>query len=406
VTPAPPALVAEFDQALAAARLSETRFDALAMEDFLASALPRHGFALNPDAPSLVMLHLAAFGIGEHGWKIQGDTGFVEPARVFGDRTPLLVLDPSAVEDPYAGSGDYKSPATADATSTLATFVREATEYRVLQGSIYPIATAPCHAVTGIIGIRETSLAQATPLLRPLEEALVEERIRNSFANLTGGTSFFDLKILYLPVDDPVLDLISRGEFGTMEVLRGYLALNFDRYHVDHPGCEEYLSVVLQSDLASVPGAGILGIGTYDESQGFRISMSWVHDIFRLTFDPESPVGVLGEDSKDYLNWWEYLMSHESGHILGQRHPHDITSTSSDSGSSDAFSSIWSSMSYQQDGRMIDFGANDQANWKRNRAGYALLLASLGGREGSPEWQAAMEAASRLDWNGVWAALQ
>ncbi|MES0873808.1 hypothetical protein [Sinimarinibacterium thermocellulolyticum] len=406
VTPAPAALVAEFEAALAAARLSDTRFDAIAMEDFLAAALPRHGFALNPDAPSMVILHLAAFGVGEHGWKVQGTTGFIEPVRLFGDRKPLLILDPSAVPDPYGSGEDFANPLAADDAATMANFVREATEYRMLQGSIYPVSTAPCHAVTGIMGVRQTSIAQATPLLRPVEEALVAEHIAAAFQNLTGGIASFDLKILQLPQDDPVLDALTRGEFPAFEVLRAYLSLNFDRYHVDHPGCEEYLSIVVQSDLLAVPGGGVIGIGTYDDSPGQRISMSWVHDIFRLTFDPESPVGVFAGEGKEFLNWWEYLFSHETGHILGQRHPHDITSNSSSSGSSNSFSSIWSSMSYQQDGRMIDFGANDQANWRRNRAGYALLLAAQAGREGSAEWQRAMDAASRLDWTGVWRALQ
>jgi hypothetical protein len=406
VTPAPAALVAEFEAALAAAKLDDTRFDAIAMEDFLAAALPRHGFALNPDAPSMAILHLAAFGVGEHGWKMQAPTGFVEPVRLFGDRRPLLILDPSAVTDPYGSGEDFTNPVGADAAATMADFVREATEYRMLQGSIYPVATAPCHAVTGIMGVRQTSLAEATPLLRPVEEALFEENIAAAFQNLTGGIATFDLKILQLPQDDPVLDALTRGEFPAFEVLRAYLSLNFDQYHVDYPGCEEYLSIVVQSDLLAVPGGGVIGIGTYDDSPGQRISMSWVHDIFRLTFDPESPVGVLAGEGKDFLNWWEYLFSHETGHILGQRHPHDITSSSSDSGSSNSFSSIWSSMSYQQDGRMIDFGANDQANWKRNRAGYALLLAAQAGREGSAEWQQALDAAGRLDWTGVWRALQ
>ena len=406
VRPAPAALVAEFEKALAAAKLSDTRYDAIAMEDFLAAALPRYGVKLNPDAPSMAIVHLAAFGVGEHGWKMRAPTGSVEPIRLFGDRNPLLILDPSAVTDPYGSGEAFTEPTAPDNAALIATFVREATEYRMLQGSIYPISTAPCHAVTGIMGVRQTSIAQATPLLRPVEEALVAENIAASFNNLTGGLAHFDLKILQLPQDDPVLDALTRGEFPAFEVLRGYLSLNFDRYHVDHPGCEEYLSIVVQSDLLAVPGAGVIGIGTYDDSPGHRISMSWVHDLFRLTFDPESPVGILADEGKDFLNWWEYLFSHETGHIMGQRHPHDITSSSSASGSSNSFSSIWSSMSYQQDGRMIDFGANDQANWKRNRAGYALSLAAQNGRENTPEWNAAMDKARQLDWTGVWEALR
>lgn len=407
VIPAPAALEAEFKAALESVRISADLFDANAMEDWLAQALPRAGFPINPNAPSMVVLHLDAFGAGSHGWRITGPTGILDPVRLFGERHPLVVLDPSAVVDPYPGSGqDYMNPVGPDAAATIANYVRQATEFRVLQGSIYPVAQAPCHAITAIMGVRPTSLAETGLLLRPVEEALMEERIKAAFDNLTGNTVFFDLKVISLPVDDPVLDAISRGEFPLMEVLRGYLTLQWENYHVDHPGCEEYLSVVFQSDAGTVPGGGVLGIGTYDDNPGKRISMSWVHEAFRLLWDPEGPLPCQACDGKEYLNWWEYLISHETGHILGQRHPHDVNSSSSGASSSDAFSSIWSSMSYQQDGRMIDFGAIDRNNWHRNRAGFALEKASLEGREGTPAWNAAMQAAGALDWQGVWEALR
>ncbi|SFF52709.1 hypothetical protein SAMN04488120_10722 [Fontimonas thermophila] len=410
VTAASPALTQAFARALDAARIDEQTFDANTIEDFLANALPAHGIALNPNAPGIVLLHLEALGVGTHGWKIQGQTGFLAPVRLFGERHPVLVIDPSAVPDSYTGGSAYDSPLAADATAEIVQFVRDATEYRVLQGSIYPIAQAPCHAVTGILGIRHnTSLGEA--ILRQVEDAFDAARVKAGWDHLTGSDVFFDVKILSLPEDDPVLDALARGEFPAFEVLRAYLSLMFEQYHVEHPGCEAYLSVVFAGDVATVPGGGVIGIGTYDDSPGQRISMSWVHEVFRFTFDPESPLCIASCDGKDYLNWWEYLFSHETGHILGQRHPHDITRA--DPGpeesllgaSNNSFSSIWSSMSYEQDGRMIDFGAIDQANWRRNRAGFALALAAQNGRENTPEWALAMDAASRLDWQGVWAAL-
>ena len=413
---APPALAEEFQAALAAAKLDGSIYDANAMEDFLAGALPRYGFALNADAPSMVVLHLGAFGINGHGWKVQGDTGFMQPVRLFGARQPLLVLDPSAIADPYAGtSEDYMNPVEADNAAVIARYLREATEFRVLQGPIYPVAQAPCHAVTAVVGVKAASLSQLPiGVLRSFEDAFRPEVIKASFDHLTGTDVFFDVKILSLPVDDPALDAISRLEFPGVEVMRGYFTAMWENYHVDHPGCEEYLSALFIGDAAGVPGAGILGIGTYDDNPGKRISMSWVHDVFRFLLDPESPGCAVGAqvfstdycERKDYLNWWEYLLSHETGHILGQRHPHDIDSSSSNSGSSNAFSSVWSSMSYQQDGRMIDFGAHDQANWRRNRAGFALKIAADAGREGTPAWESAMAAARRLDWQGVWESLQ
>ncbi len=406
VQAAPADLQAAFVAALQAAQLDEQRFDAIAMDDWLAQNLPAFGFPLNPNAPSLVLMHLEAFGIRDHGWHFQGRTGSLEPVRVFGERYPLLTLDSSAVVDPYAGSGDFREPLASDAVTLMADFVVEAVEYRLLQASIYPIAQAPCHAVTGIVGIRPAGLAEATPLLRSVEEALHADWIKGAFDNLTGTDVFFDMKILSLPVDDPALDVIARGEFPAMPVMRAWLTTNWETYHVDHPGCEEYLSVVFAGDVATVPGGGVLGIGTYDDNPNKRVSMSWVHEAFRLLGDPDSPLCQLDCEGKDYLNWWDYLMTHETGHILGQRHTHDKSSDTGYGTSNDAFSSVWSSMSYQQDGRVVDFGAIDHANWIRNRAGFSLLLAAQNGRMDTPAWEAAMQAAGRNDWVAVWRALQ
>lgn len=406
VQAAPEALVKEFTETLARVRLEPELFDANAMEDWLAEALPRHGFAINPQAPGFVVMHLDAFGVSTHGWKIQGTSGFLQPVRLFGERHPLLVIDPSAVPDSYPGTAeDYMNPVAANASGVIARFVREATEFRVLQSSIYPVSQAPCHAVTAVVGVRPTSLAENGVLLRALEDAFEPANIKRAFDTLTGTDVFLDVKMLSLPVDDPVLDVLGRGEFPSYEVLRGYLSLMFDQYHVDHAGCERYLSVLFAGDVASAPSP-VIGIGTYDDVPGQRISMSWLNEVIRLVFDPETPLCQMGCEGKDYLNWWEDLLTHETGHILGQRHPHDVDSNSSSHSSSDAFSSIWSNMSYQMDGRIVDFGYIDRNNWQRNRAGFALLTAAQQGREDSPEWNTAMDAARRFDWLGVWQALQ
>ena len=408
VQAAPAALESSFAQALDAARLEDRLFEANAIEDFLSGALPQHGFALNRDAPSIVVLHLDAFGIGQHGWKAQGMTGFLAPVRVFGERHPLLVLDPSAIADPRTTGGGYKRPTASNAAATIAEFARDATEYRLLQGSVYPVSTAPCHAVTGILGVRSTSLGEATPLLRPVSEAFQPERIKAAFDHLTGGDVYFDLKVLALPVDDPVLDAVGRGGDWALDVIIGYLTLTFDRYHVDHPGCEEYLTVVLESDLAMAASITLAGAAHFDDKPGKRIAVGWASDLDRLVADPESPLCAIPADcaSKEYLNIFEMLFSHETGHILGQRHPSDVLKASGEGVSNDAFASIWSTMSIEQYDRVIDFGAVDHANWLRNRAGFALQRAAREGREGTSEWQSAMSAVESLDWQGAWEALQ
>ena len=407
VREAPASLQDEFRAALERARVGDGRFDAIAIEDWLADRLGRKGLAPNPNAPTIVLLHLAAFGEGPHAWKLQGRTGWLEPVRVFGERHPMIVIDPSAERDPWVSTeSSYLEPVPNDAVEAMAEFVRDAVEYRVLPASVYPVAQASCHAVTAIVGVRPTSVAEATSLMRTVRDALNPEWIEEAFDHLTGGNAVLDLKVLQLPVDDPALDAIARGEFANFETLRAWLTLNWEQYHVDHPGCEEYLAVVFAGDVASVPGGGVLGIGTYDDSPGKRIAMGWVHDIFRLTFDPESPLCRFGCGGKDYLNWWNYLLIHEGGHIFGQHHTFHKVNIDGSLGTNESFSSVWSSMSYQDDGRCADLGALDHASWMRNRAGFALRLAAREGREGSPAWNAAMGAAAALDWQGVWRELQ
>lgn len=412
VRAAPAALEQEFTAVLQQAQLEPGLYDANMIEDWLAQALSRHGLALNPDTPSLVMLHLGAFGISGHHWKIQGHNGYLKLARVFGERHPLLVLDPSADADPYAGTDGYRSPVATDDVTQLAEFILDATEYRLLQGSLFPVATAPCHAVTGILAVRATSASQHTTFLGSVYDTFNPALIKASFDHLTGGAPvFFDVKILSLPVDDPVLDAVGRGDFEGREALRTYLTQNWEQYHVDHPGCEEYLSLVFVGDAATAFTLSPSGIAAYDDQPGKRLSMSWLGDIAGLLFSPDSPFcsfnPMCGTEGvfPDSIQIWNDLFSHETGHLFGQMHPHNIDRARG-ADSNNAFSSIWSSMSYQTGPVLFDFGAVDQANWQRNRAGYALLEASRAGREGSPEWNAALEAATQLDWQGVWAALQ
>lgn len=415
VSAAPAALQAKLQAALATAKREDGFYDAVKIEDFLAASLP-----LDPDAPTIVLLHLKALGVkGAHSWRLQGQTGFLSGVRMFGERHPLLVLDPSAdadiraagtTTDPLA-ENVYHNPVATSATEEIAEFVRDATHYRVLQGSIYPVAQASCHAVTALIGVRDqTSLSEMQ--LRKVRDNFDAARVKAGWDHLTDVPVYFDYEFLSLPADDPALDALARGEFPAFEAMRTYLGLMFEQYHVEHAGCEEYLTVVFAGDVATVPGGGVLGIGTYDDTPGQRIAMGWVHEAFRYAFDPESPLCISGCTDKDYLNFYEYIVSHETGHILGQRHPHDISRGDGDEvetlagESNNGFSSVWSSMSYHQEGRVIDFGAIDRNNWLRNRAAFALSIAARDGREGSPAWNAAISRAQQYDWSGAWAALQ
>jgi hypothetical protein len=396
------ALEKRLREQLALAEVAPGRYDANRIEDWLAAAL-----APDPSAPTLVLLHLAALGVGDHDWRISTPRGPLDRTRVFGEREPLIVLDASATADPN-GPRPAMSP---DDVAPLVPFVTGAVEWRLLQGPIYPVATAACHAVTVVIAADTTSLSATTGLLPMALERLDAQYAEDSLRILTGGEPVFvDFKILHQPLDDPALAALSRGggNGAHLELMRFYFSENWQQYHIPHEGCEAYLSVLFDGDLGHAPNPLWDGIATYDDDPGRRLSLSWLADIENLVYSPESPLCmapscVPGGPGSDQI--WKYIINHETGHLFGQRHPHDIDRP-------DAlyidrtYSSVHSDMSYLMTMRLPGFGAIDQNNWQRNRAGFALLEADRAGRVGSPGWHAAMAAARRLDWRGAWEALQ
>lgn len=400
VVDAPAALESAFEALISG--YADPVWDANTVEDWLAQALPAGGIDLPQEAPVIVLLNVPH----AHAWRIRYPTGTLEPVRVFGERYPMLVLDPSAGEDPGAGTGGYNSPLKPGDTELLAQMVHDAIDFRILHGAVYAESTAPCHAITSIAAIRATSV-ESVGLLQSVAEGLDPATIASAFNGLTDGHAFHDLKILSLPLDDPALEAVTRGDHPSIDLVRAYVTANWERYHVDHPGCEEYLNIVFVSDLAGVPAyTGVLpsGMAMYDSTPGKRLALTWEHDLVRLQ-DTGGPLSSCGEDCGRSYNYVNLLFAHETGHLLGLAHPHNYFTPDNTLAVNNSFASVWTTMSYAQEDRVLVYGAIDRASWMRNRAGFALLQAERSGRVGTPEWDSAMAAAARLDWTGTWEAL-
>jgi len=383
-------------------------FSANRVEDALAGALAAEGL-LDPAAPTVVMVNLPV----PHAWIYQTSGLYpMQPLRTFGERESLLVLDPSAYADAFAGSGGYNDPVRTSDTETLADFVRDAVQFRLLQGGLYPVSTAACHAVTVLVGKRLSAADLAGLDPGEVTTAPIEAALRQ----LTGVPVYVDLKVLNLPVDDPALDAASRASsrFTTHDVVRVWLDQNWETYHVDHPGCAEYLTSIFFYETVQ-PEASPLdlfvntstagGIALADGDPERRVAISWFPDRVIWGYDSNYCLPQ-GCPTDDYWPWVDYTLVHETGHLFGLRHPHDVTYEYGTAGSSRAFSGNWSAMSYRIGPAFVEFSAVDRNNWLRNRAAFALQEAEAVGRAGSPEWNAALAAAGALDWEGVWTVLK
>ncbi len=366
--------------------------DAASVEAFLVDALAEDGVDVDENRPLMVVLNSDAFDGAPDQWRYAFPHGYLDPVTVFGEREPILVMDTSHLGLDPGEDGDLDE---------IDQLVRDAMHFRLLQGSVYPVPTADCHALTLVTAYRPTSQAQFNPDMMSAEELFHPEEIEAGFNNLTSDPVHVDVKMLELPLDDPALDAISRGEFGTFEAQRAWISMNWEDYWVEHEGCEAYVSFLVHTDAASTP-APVIGIGTYDEDQGYRVALSWVNDLLRFAYDPNSPAHE--DPSMDRFNWVDYLHAHEAGHIFSMRHPHDI-STTDGSGSSNMYEDVWSAMSYSTDGRVIDFGAVDHANFERNKAAFLVQLAHEEGLEETFEFEHALEHLSNYEWTDASAEL-
>lgn len=379
-------------------------FDANLAEDLIVAELEDQGMAVSAQHPSLVFVHLGATG---HHYRMTYETGHVDKVRVYGERQPVLVMDVSAAVDPWVGDGEsYNLPVSADGADTvdtLADAARVATHFRLLQGPLYPPTTLTCHGITILTVVRGTALTETLPGYRTADDYVEPDRLVDAWENLLGdGRVFVDHVVLRLPADDPELEAVLRT--GQLEALRYWMDQNWDDYWVPHDGCEPYVSVFLYGDLSD---SGVSGIATYDVRDGRRLSFSSFNDLNRMQEEDAglfAPVFHVPDESRYDSDWLDFLYTHETGHLFGQRHPHDVTLVDGSDGDR-TYSSIWSAMSYQEDGKLPQFGAIDVNNQARNRAGI-LMEAVLAASPDDPAIDVALERMAEYDWLGAAAALE
>lgn len=138
------------------------------------------------------------------------------------------------------------------------------------------------------------------------------------------------------------------------------------------------------------------------DEQGYRLALSWINEALRLGLDdPDSPLThpatPVHDGSVAALDMVNYLHLHETGHLFGLQHPHQIE-TADGSRSNRTFEDVWSSMSYGTHQRVVDVSAVDQANFQRSQAAYLAVEASDRGLEGEPSFASAIEAIDGNRW--------
>ncbi|MFA5861196.1 MAG: hypothetical protein WDA16_05825 [Candidatus Thermoplasmatota archaeon] len=410
----------------------EGTYDANAAEAWLAARVEdARGRPLERAHPVFVVIH-GGTSLGDHAWRYNFSHGWLDRLRIFGERLPLTVFDVSAQPDPFVVEphrspeaiafgtafgptrpADYDWPLNATGEKTVAAVAQltlDSAHWRFLKGPTFPISTKPCHHVTLLLAVHTTAITEALPGWVRAKDSIDVESLRSAFVNLTSDDVSVDLKVLALPRDDPVLDALAREGGATLaglDVLRWYLDENFETFVMPRQGCEEYLSLLLWGDAATYASTG--GISMYDVQRSHRLSFSFVPETKRVQEMYEGP----GEEfvnerneSRVLWNWATMLYAHETGHLFGQQHPQHVSRVNEGLGTSHSFEAIYSVMGYQQDDRMVDFGAVDHSTWTMGRAGYSIAEAQERDLVGSPELADALTRLAAGDWIGAHEALE
>lgn len=371
--------------------------DGRRIEDHLAKTLPE----VHPVPEGITSLVVLDTGLRGHAYHYEGDVGWREPVRTFGERHGLIVWDPFAEADPWVGTfGAHHQPATSVTAANIAAWVERATAIRALQMPIWPPTTLPCHALTVVLAVRGTALTPELLGLQPWEETLDLERIKRTFEDLTEDPVHVDLVVLQLPADDPVLELATR-ENNARVVTQTYLDQNFDAYHVAHEGCEPYLSLIVFGDLADQRTSSN-GNAAMMTLSGRRISTSLVAENVRVmteyvgynqVWDESTAFERVGPGANPH-EWFNWLVVHETGHLFGLPHPN--YSEGDVAHQDEGFASTWNAMGYQMRRIVTQTSHLDNHNLQRNQAAAAILEAARGGDDAA--LQEALAAMSQFRW--------
>ncbi|HEX2021403.1 MAG TPA: hypothetical protein VHH36_01715 [Candidatus Thermoplasmatota archaeon] len=385
--------------------------DAKAADAWLEGALRDAGLLPDACCPGLVLLHVGTEG--RHGWRASFENGYIQPARYFGERAPYGVLDASAKKDPNGNPAvvsearPYTDPLPAGGAATvdaLERAARDAARYRLLHNPIFPVSTAPCHAITLILATRAAALTEALPGHPRAADLTFVDLLRGHFENVTGNAAVHvDFRALSLPTDDPALDALTRGPVVGAYTTWAWVAQHFDDYWIPHDGCEPYVSVMVQGDAADQQS---VGAAVYPGSWSRRVSTSVIGETSRIFWNATLAEGQ-GEarQHQERPGWFTYFWAHETGHLMGLQHTQDHDDEKGAAPSLLAFSTGQSPMGYTVQGPTSDFGSVDRATFARHRAGWAIHEAWARGMEGTPEMDEALRLAGMREWEGAWRAL-
>ncbi|MGB0653329.1 MAG: hypothetical protein ACPGQL_09035 [Thermoplasmatota archaeon] len=393
-------------EAYRAAVMDSDGWDGNAAEAWMDGRLAAWGLDDGP-LPALVLVHGGDEG---HLYRIDFQNGHWETSRAMGGSSDGLLMDLAAAVDPYAGEErPYMTPTAEDDVDALEEAIQDAVRFRLLQGPIYPLPLPACHAVTLVYAVYVGSEAGAFSSITA-DEALNETLLHDSFVELTNETVHLDVVRLDLPVDDPALwallrpsagDHVAMGLASTVsrESAREWIEQNWETYHVDHEGCEEYLSLLVFSDAAE---AFAYGIAEYDPGSSHRYSFSQVPEMFRGMYEPGlAPTPICCKsDSVDRFEFVNMLFSHETGHLFGQAHPHNAIDRTDDN-TRWTFSTTRTVMSYLVDERDVSFGTIDQVNWHRNRALYYAEALQAEGLRDAAIGEGFLNRLAEGDWQGA-----